>query len=782
MISLCKMEWYKLWHRKSFLTLLAFLFIFNLAYLGYTQFINNKIAPSYYQRVEQKLSSLPNDERYDYIKNYRERLQAYEVISQIKQLQADSSEPNTKQLAFLRSQYPGIEQRYPNGDKKVDLQFSNQYDVEVQLVDMYYQEMKTLYEYPSFLDEIQERATSLQQISIFQTEDSYVQENIKKTAHDFKKLGKSTIVYTSEKGIVEALSPLTSVLLLIVLLAISTYLIMEEKERNLFSIIQATPLGNFKTILSKLSVMSFSILIISCVFFLINLSMMHMLYGLGDLSRSLQSLSSYSKCALNIDVKTFLCLFLGLKWITLWCLGAIIVTISLLFKNRNTSIAIILFLLIVGYLCTKFINPNGELRALYYCNFFTLLQSETLLKQYVNFNIFNNPMSLGLLSTIAITFCSIVMGSCCCVVYIKKLALWEFVIPSFTKKHRYALTLWKQEAYKFLWLQKVVFIFLLFLGIQGFQASQSKLYLDRDEKFYIQYLNNLEGPYTKEKENFLEKEHQRFESLHQQLEIIQKRYEKGLLDKIKMERMRSSIESQLSSEPTFQEVLEYAEYVKANPSREFVMEFTHVQLLQSRTYLLNPAILLLIVLTFVLSNLFTFDYQHDVQSLLACTSNGKKRLFKIKIKEIFLTVCVFYVIAYFPSILEVMKAYGISSWTASITSIPSFVNAPASIAIWHMYVLTHALRILAFFCYGCILSYFAVKGKQQLLAIFLGLLLFFIPLLLNYFDLPIVNMISLYPMILPLSLTSLVPLLVCSLGYGMLCIGSLFVIYKHHLT
>lgn len=778
MIALFKMEFYKLWHRRSFLILIICLLGSNIGYLCYAQLINNDVPISVIRAVDKALYSHPNAERYDYLIQYQKELDTALVSKQIQELTLQNDSDSKAKIAYLYEQYPELKKGL---HAEIQLQFSDNIDQECLVLDRYISEMSILHNYKTYLNKIVENAEQLQTISLFQHKDAYAIRNIEKTARDYQNLQTTTITYSSEKGIVESLSITTSMMLCIALFAIAIYVIMEEKERNLFCLIKTTPNGQGKIILMKLLVMSSSMLLLTIVFFSTNLMLMNNMYGLGDIGRSLQSLASYSKCTLTVSVLTFLIIFLILKWMTLCCLGALILFVVLVSKNRFIGIASVLGLLLIGYLFSTFIDANGPFNIFRYCNFYTLLQSETLLQQYVNFSFFHQPVSLRTLSILFIIVCFVVFHSVCIFTYLKKrnLQTSDITLPFHLPQRNSPCSLWRQELFKFFWLQKAGIFILLFILFQCYQYQNMKVYISQDERFYNRYMDVLEGPYTKEKKTFINEERDRFQRIHQKIASITSEYDAGLLDKQSMEQAIGTLDQQLLIEPTFQNIVQYVTYIEEDQHREFVKPYGHEQLFKNKKYIVYPTIFLILMLIFTLSNIFAFEYQHNVQKLLNVCILGRKKIFRLKITICICTTLLLSVVTYAPYFITMAQTYGLSSWQAPVSSIQAFSNIPSFIQIWHYYILIFGLRFIALFSFVSIMNYFVVRFKQQLTGIFFGFLIFFVPLLLSMMNIHVVDSFSLIPLLMPnnIYVTS-----VTLLGYLNASLYACFYIHKYHIS
>lgn len=787
MIALVSMEFRKLWYRSSFLVLMVVLCCCNLAFLYYTQDLTATIPHHAYQTLEHTLATLPNEQRYAYLMDYQEKIENFQALQSIDTMRMQDIDETI--IAYTMAQHPTMES-YRKDYQKMELLFCDNLEQELRFLQQVGKEMKQLHDYPTYLKEIASKAQALSSISIFQKQQGFSSINIQKTASDYQKIQQVPITYESEKGIKEALSsPITNVLLCLAMMAIVTYLIFEEKEKDLFSIIKTTPNGQSKTILAKIIVIILSMVCLTAIMMLSNLLLTHTLFGLGDLQRSLQSLASYATCTYSLTVLQFLFCFFLFKCFAMSLLASLLLWISLLCKNRMLCIGITLSLLCVSFLCYLFIDANSSLRVLHYLNIISILQTDTFFQNYLNFNVFQHPLSLQATALFfLITFCA--FANICTVLsyhHMRNMQIQPFrhTLPH-RKRTQGSLSLLGQEAYKILVLQKAGLFLVLFLILQIVQMQEKTIYVSQQERFYMQYMEVLEGPITAKKEAFLREEQSRIDRLHQQVLALDHQAELGEISQAQYAASSDAISDQLRNEPIFVEVMKQYTYLQKGHNRQFLAPFVYEQAFTKDDLQLLPALLFILFITFACSHCFTFEYHHEMHHLLASSVKGRSVLAKKKLLIVFLLSCIFFLIAYLPSLLALYQTYGYPALSASITSLPFYEHVPLDLSIGVFFLITMIARILAFGCYLMILFAISVKLRNQLAAVFFSFLLFLLPIFLTMSGIDVWNSISLYPLLASSTLIAttqgILLVGVTLLGYGLAAVYSYRYVMKYSVV
>ncbi|MEG0276183.1 MAG: hypothetical protein RR630_04060 [Coprobacillus sp.] len=749
MSSLMKVEFYKLWKRRSFLIFLISIFILNIGIIAFHQNSDIATSPLVYKQFQDKLSQMSNEERYAYVENYYQKTQAFELLQQVENLQRDSQK-NKDLIESLYSENPEIKNYQEDYQNQPTYELTGNLESESIFISQVYKEFKTLHDYPQYIESILNKAKTISSISIFQKENDFSNKNLVKSSQDYQDCLKIPITYESEKGINDALSfPTTHFLIVFSLIGIAMYMIIEEKEKNLFTLIQTTKRGQKQTIIAKCLVMFISVGVIITIFTLSQFVYMSYTIGLGELSRSLQSLASYRQCPFQINVYQFIIIYIFMRWLVISLIGIFILWISLITKNKVMCFVVILSFFLFEFACYIFITPLSSFYLLKYINFIYILQTDQLFQLYRNVNAFSQAISLQLIITVICFIIFVFLTILLIRAYQQKrnIQSTNFQFNYFQKQHL-SLSLWKQELYKVLWIQKVLSIIIACLCLQFYQYSNIHIYQDQENLVYNQYMKSLEGPLNQDKEKFLQQEKQKFIDLNQQLDKIIERENNHLITKEEANNQKFQIESLLQDEQVFQKVYQEYERILQNPSLQFVIPSIYDELLLSPNWVLTPYILLFVFLSLSLSQVYSFEYQNDMHKVITPTSLGHKTLKKKKFIISFIIMCIFFILINFPPLFILQKTFGFSALTAPLQSLKQFQNFPIEIPLWSCILFLYLIRFLAAFFFISFLHLIERKLRSQLLTMIIINLIVVVPLILIYGNFSVLETISVYPIIM----------------------------------
>lgn len=788
MFSLIKIEFIKIFQKKNLILFLLLLCIVNIGIFAYAQNANHSIPPVAYQRLQRKLNQIPNNERYDFIKSEYEKYEAFMLIEQLISLRVNIQE-NQDQIDILINEHPDIEEKYSQEYHENHQSYYTDYlESDVEFLNHVVEEFEVLHQYPQMIETIQNQAKTITSISIFQTEtNSFEQKNISKSAKDYQDMISTPLIYTSEKGLYEAISfPITSILMMISMMVLASHMIMEEKEKKLFSIIKLTKKGQYPTILAKIIVFMSLVALITFVMVVTELFYSHIIYGLGDLNRSLQSMASFSHCPLSLNVSQFIIVVMFLKWLSACLIGIIMIFITIFINNKIMAFLSIIVLIVIEYIFYLFVPALSPFYLFKYFNIISVLQTDTFFQIYRNMNILGEPVSLHIFTFICMLILFLIMLIVTCITYCyqRNMTLQSFEMKIFRFSFPPFLSLRGQELYKVFHLQKVLILCILCMGVQFYQYHDMSLYIDTETKIQQQYLKELEGPLTDEKEQWILQEKKHFDDFNQQLTQISLKEKNGLITHWQAIQMSEPIEQQLIGQDVFQKI--YTQYlnIKDNPHKQFVFDVAYQQFFIETSWTMMPTLLLFIILILGLSSLINYEFQNQMYRVTQTTLKGNKPLIYIKCEITIIISLIFFVMITIPPLILLGQTYGFSSLSASIISIESLSGLPSWMSIGMGSVFSLLLRFLAVLCLTFGIQAIAVKTRNQIITLFMSLFVFLVPLLLAYGGFDLLNSISLYPLLFHGQLvgtTSGLLQFLCSLiGYGLLLFLALKYIFHNY--
>lgn len=787
MISNIFFEFQKIFQKKTLIFFLSMICVFNIAVFIYDQQFNPTFPTVAYAKLNEKLENMPNQQRYQYIKNEYEKYRAFQAIEKINQLKKNETY-NQYLIDSLLEENPKIETTYQSlYHKNHQSYYTNSIESEVAFLEEIYHEFEVLHQYPTYLKDIQDKVQTISNISIFQKDNDFSQKNIQKTAKDYQNLFNIELTYESEKGIEDALSfPMTHFLMIIAMFVLSSSMIIDEKEKKLFSIMKITPQGQWSLMLAKCIVMVVMVGIITLVIISSQLIYMDLTIGLGDLLRNIQSLASYNYCSFHLNVWQFLLIFFFIKWIATSFVGLFMMWLTIITHHKITSLIWMTGIIGVELILYIIISPLDACYLLKYLNFISFLQIDVLFQIYRNVNLIGYPLSLQWLMIFVLVIGFIVSMLLCVLSYQykKNMLITPFELPFHWQHQKVSLSLFHQELFKTFYLQRVLILCLICVGIQIYQYHDITIYKNQNTMIYMEYMKKLEGKLTPEKEKWLKQEKQHFESLQQQKELITEREEKGEITQEKADTLSHIVDQELAGEEVFSQVLEQYQRIQDNPQCEFIIPYAYQNVFLQSSWTMMPTILLCLFLLIGLSQVFPFEYQNQMQRMTHVSIKGHQKIVHYKILISIIICFILLSVVMIPIFILFQNTYGFSSLSASIISIEQLSSLPSCISIGMGCLMSLLLKLFALVCMVIIMHAIAIKIKNYILTCFISVLFFVVPLLLAYGNFHILDMISLYPLLMNgqyvMETAGLIQLLCSFIGYFVLMICSLKYIYKHY--
>lgn len=787
MFKLVQYELIKVIQKKSLIAFFVILSIVNVGIFAYAQNYDSSCYPLAYQKLQNQLTNVPHEKRYEFMKAQYEKYDAFYVLEQLSHLRMNQ-EDNQYMIDEILDKYPSIEEKYSSLYQDNHNPFYTQnLESEVVFLSDIMKEFQTLHDYPLYIQNIKEKAATISSISIFQKDNSFEEKNIQKTANDYANLFNTSITYETEKGICEALSfPMTSVILMLAMLVLSLMMVIDEKEKKLFSIIKITSLGQSSTIIAKCIVMVIIIGVMTTVLITSQLIYASFLYGIGDLSRSVQSLASYINCPFSLTVQQFICIFILIKWLSASVIGLLMILMAVLFNNKILTILGVIIVLIIEYIFFMFIPPLSPFYLLKYLNLVSILQTDSFFQIYRNVNVFNHLISLQSLTFIVVIILFSLLLILNIVVYhLKKdMSIKNNTFKILRFSHSPCLSLIGQELWKTMIMQKVFIICIACICVQYYQYQHISIYLDNDTMIYQKYMDELAGPLTLEKERWILLQQENYDHLHDQLQQITNKEKDNLITTLQAQQMRNSLEQELIGEEAFQKVMEQYHGIQENSQKQFVFEIPYQQYFIETTWTFMPVLFICLCLIIGVSYMLTYEYQNQMQIVTQATFKGNHFILGIKILLSFLIGgLIFSIVMLFPFVL-MQKTYGFSSLFASIISIQELSLLPSWLSLFMAGLISILLKIFAIICMIMGIHAIGVKVRHYLLTVFISVGLFFVPLLLSYGGYHLLDSMSLYPLLFNgqfvFTSQGFMQLLFSFIGYSLVFIASVkYVFYKY---
>lgn len=605
---------------------------------------------------------------------------------------------------------------------------------------MPYEEFQARYAlaYQEYLQKILAQSDDLAGISIFRQVDSYSFRNLEKTRSDYEAL----VGLKTTEGNFKALETVVGfeiadyVIFLFGFTLVWTF--FDDEKKGLWCVNYATPGGRMNLALERCGVLLVGNCIFTAALYLLLFGNAFLLYGgVEDMGSSVQSSPLFRDCTLRVSASEYLFLFVLLHAAMSFAMSLFVWMVLLFFRNHLLSMALLLFILGAEGALSAVLPEQSIFVVLKYENLFRLIHPGDILYSYRNYNLFSHPVNcfhacLCLIFTTILIGAAVSVGIASCRRPIAGEGKAEAVIARWQTKanevyHRGLshLSVLGMEFYKVFIMQKgglflIVWLYLLVGGID----TGSVFYLGTGavlKDIYKEYSGPDDGrlrSYVEKQESILLMEKTRYEKMAEA-------YKAGAVSKEKLENASlhySSFSTLESSIDSVNMQLAYMERVRkergipvwflSNKGYKILWTGDGLYLGQGYGEQEQRGLLAVIVLTLLLSTVFSYDRTCGMEKMLRATPYGREKLFYIKIFMAFLCCLVICLTTYGLELYEVQRLYPVNCLEAPIQSLDFMEDFPFPISIGTFLVSVEMIHLVVLFAIGMVVCACSVYWKD----------------------------------------------------------------------
>ena len=735
-------EVYKIVKKRLFVACFLLFFVVNAFGLLYFQ-SNDLLAEvihkniNEYESIISDISKLSSEQQYEKLNGM---LKTTEIALELDKY-ADSED--VESLESIRQKYM---QKNPKEDKSAqELNGSRKelLDRDTYLEDVVV-ESRYITNYDNFIGNMNKRAEQQLKFSVFAEEGSFSYNNIKKTTSDFENLNGTQLEAGNNSAVENSTTfVLTDLLVFALVFLMCIYIFTFERDKELYSLIRTTKNGRVPLIISKLSVLVFFTVLISLIYYSSNIAVCGLYSGFGDMTRNIQSSGLFMNCNLNLQIWQYLVLWCLSKIITMCVLALLIALIFVLIKNTAMIFVVTASAIFAEGIMYLAIGSNSPFNQLRYINFFYFLSGNNIFGNYLNVNLFSQPVNITVIYAVAMMVIAILSVTIICSSFVKstQLSRRNIFAPMLEKlrgkfgKIQGSVSVFKGECFKHYKgsMAILVIVLLVFIAYLNLTDDISIVYTSAQESAYSTYMDELEGELTQEKEDFLQKQQDYFNGLNEELNTISL---DTTLSAEEKEMRIMAVESILKTKgAAFEEISQQASYIKDvgekfNIKPVFVNNIVYKRLVENPTREWQYFTLLMAVIIFISSNIFAFEHKKHMINLIRCTQKGKLKLVLSKVMTITLTTIISYTLIYLPYYINFIKTFGTESFNTPIVFMQDFSNIGSTISVSGMIFVTAATHIMAAVTVMMAVAMFSQTLKNNILSMIVATVIVLFPCLL----------------------------------------------------
>lgn len=578
--------------------------------------------------------------------------------------------------------------------------------------------------YNEFIQNMDQRAEKLKGLVAFSDKNGFVYRNLQKTWMDYEKLGDITIKPDNCYGIRVLAGYERNIIFLIMYLAILLYyIVLRERQKNLLVLIKVNKNGHAQSAIAKMVVVVAGAIVYSFIQGASSVGLIGYLYGYGDFSRSLQSVSIFRNCTVKLTVGQYL-------WMTILLQILVAIFLSLLFyilfmvcKSGVTVGVSLVVVLSVEYLMYHLIPISAEWNGLKCVNLFYYWSSQHVLGDYVNLNVFGYPVSrdnctllLMLLSSTLFTAGGVIAFARTCQICkessLERMVKYIREKCHFLPKHTILLN---YEFYKVFVQQKkgILVILLLVWGIcELCSVFGVEKYSSVEEASYHSYMQQWHGEVTDETISYIEGKEKYFEELGQELcELQNVQSGEAYLRKLQLQHeWETDANGFWLMSNQFHQLEEQSDSIY---SQYLIDEVAYWDLWEDVNSDIVAGVIGCVAVVLMISGIYSLDEKKKMVSLLASAVNGRKKLNRCRLFCGIICAAFSFLAAELPLFC---RYYKIDFFTASAQRICDFTNNRLfiSMSVTSFVLLTFALKFMVYLLVAAVTLWISSLIKNEM--------------------------------------------------------------------
>lgn len=292
--------------------------------------------------------------------------------------------------------------------------------------------------------------------------------------------------------------------------------------------------------------------------------------------------------------------------------------------------------------------------------------------------------------------------------------------------------MFRQELYKLLIKKHILLLFVLFIllyGVFNMISPQPSDFTDKvQQETYESYMQQLTGPLTAEKEDFILSEQEKYSQSAKRVEQITNDYAAGKINDVEYDTLIEKESTYMINEPVFKQIERHYNYIKEDAEHRYFMDYTGWNLLMGKEAI-NYILLFFILISTTI--VFNCEYESGMFIINSTCKYGKKRTILNKI-------IIGLLIALFSSLLFA----GIDIIATSIQtplihgnypiqSLPFFSNYLGELSLIKAYSIVVLLNIFGCCYASTLIMCLSVLSKSTMTTLFINLAINIVPYILS---------------------------------------------------
>ncbi len=599
-------------------------------------------------------------------------------------------------------------------------------------------------DYKRLVLSLREQAEKLSEFSLFADKKSFEYRSIIKSAEVYKNAENIEPIYSTSKGVNVAVSNVVGNISVSVMAVIAAILLFSDKKSIQFALSMKNGGRYYASV--KLCVLVLIAVLSSVFISLVNIGTAFVVYGLGDISRPVQGVEGFTFSPFVMSVGEMLLLNVTFKALVAVVFGFVASFLCICLKSNASVFISATVAIVTEAVLFLTILSQSNMAIAKYANLWALSNTQAIIGEYLNLNIFGFPFSNSL---ICIAFSILLLLMLICAVlhlYPKITVSGNNSIKS--SKSLFSTSLLFHEIYRIFIERKGAIALVLAVCISFAYGNTFKMNYDVDERYKTAYIDDIGGEINDDTYNYLNAEKQRFTDVQEQINELQTKYTGGKISA----QGYSATYSALLQETAGSRAFSYLEQqvISADGKGELIYDtgYNKLTAFDGFTNDVIPSMISVLLIIVLIAPIYSKDKEIGLQKIISSTVHGKQSLaiYRVLITAIISSAAC--LIAFIPQYYTVFAEYGDEWLCAPVQSLMQLSDFPFKISILNYLTLINVIRIITCVVIGESALALSKFSDKSFVSIAVSMLIFVSPLFLYMLGAEFFSKIGLMPFLI----------------------------------
>ena len=607
------------------------------------------------------------------------------------------------------------------------LEFSGQHHYNFEALYELRDECYNVVHYKEYLENIKTRAKYMTNVSLFAKPDTFNYRCVIKTPPAYENVQNVQPKFDVSRGVILATdNSFTDILIGFVLLFAVLSVMLSDREQGMTTLLFSMKRGRGYLLSAKIVALAITLLVGIMIIYIENLMISSMIYGLGELSRPIQSVQGFIGCNLRISVYEYIIIYILFKFIAVFTISMILTLIAINTKNTVSFFGISAFILMTEGILYQIIEPLSIYSVFRYINIISFTKVNDIFCNYNNINFWEYPVPLISTALGSIIIILTICTALSIILYVKKRNI-EFRRVS-SKLHLFKGKKVHSKLYyafyKSFVFQKGIFMIILFIAAFDLINDSFVKKYDIADVYYKYYAELLEGEITQETLDFCDSEAARFDEIDTRINELKETSTGFSKD---MNELQKQFAPSLGFYPMRERIMK----IKDDPHAQVFYDTGYKRAFGRAGYDddMRYALATMLMCIFLISPLIANDNKYRMSCVINSTKSGKKSYIRrnILIASVYGTVgSIMWIVSYVKLINDY---YGHDGLTASIRSITDYNGFTANMTVLQYVAMIVGFRTLFVILSALVMLWISSKCNNITSALLINFAIFALPVI-----------------------------------------------------